>query len=241
MERFTSEICNKLRHYVYMLIDPRNGKTFYIGMGKGNRVFAHIREEVDGDEDDAGNALSLKIDVIKRIKDASLEPIHLILRHGMSRSEALEVEAALIDVTPGLTNVLSGHGSNERGPAHVDQLAEQYGAQEIEFDPNHKLVLIKTRPETVERKGSVYNAVRSAWKLNPQNARKADYVLAVVDGICRGVFVAEEWREVKRESIRYEFQGRRAERKIRLIYEGKRIPNRLRKPGMAAPVLYEGY
>ena len=37
-ESFTDEVSSRLGHYVYRLIDPRNGKTFYIGMGQGNRV-----------------------------------------------------------------------------------------------------------------------------------------------------------------------------------------------------------
>ena len=38
---FSPEISEKLKFYVYHLIDPRNGETFYVGKGKGNRVFAH--------------------------------------------------------------------------------------------------------------------------------------------------------------------------------------------------------
>lgn len=34
---FSPEVCEKLGYYVYRLIDPRNGQTFYIGKGKGNR------------------------------------------------------------------------------------------------------------------------------------------------------------------------------------------------------------
>ena len=39
---FSPEVCEKLGYYVYRLIDPRNGQTFYVGKGKGNRVFAHV-------------------------------------------------------------------------------------------------------------------------------------------------------------------------------------------------------
>ena len=37
-DQITSE---KLKFYVYCLIDPRDDKPFYIGKGKGNRVFEH--------------------------------------------------------------------------------------------------------------------------------------------------------------------------------------------------------
>jgi hypothetical protein len=43
---FSETVCNSLGNYVYRLIDPRNGETFYVGKGKGNRVFAHIQGEL---------------------------------------------------------------------------------------------------------------------------------------------------------------------------------------------------
>ena len=196
-DNFTEEVSKKLGHYVYRLIDPRNGKTFYIGRGQGNRVFEHIREAINRTADGYDNTLPLKIDVIKRIGAAGLQPIHVIHRHGMSKETSIEVEAALIDATPGLTNLLTGYGSNERGPAHVDQLAEQYEATEIEFDSRHKILVIKVKPETVEERG-VYEAVRWAWQIDRKRAEKADYVLAVVDGICRGVFVVDAWQASER-------------------------------------------
>jgi hypothetical protein len=54
---FTEEISNKLKTYVYRLIDPRNGETFYVGKGKGNRVFYHIRAEENLDGDDIDNKM----------------------------------------------------------------------------------------------------------------------------------------------------------------------------------------
>ena len=42
MENFSSEVCKALAYYVYRLIDPRNGETFYVGKGKDNRVFEHV-------------------------------------------------------------------------------------------------------------------------------------------------------------------------------------------------------
>jgi hypothetical protein len=40
---FPSEVIEKLGFYAYRLIDPRTGETFYVGKGKGNRVFQHAR------------------------------------------------------------------------------------------------------------------------------------------------------------------------------------------------------
>ena len=51
IEKFSPEVCKELKFYVYRLLDPRNGETFYIGKGKDNRVFQHIKTEVQYDKD----------------------------------------------------------------------------------------------------------------------------------------------------------------------------------------------
>ena len=74
---FPPGVAEKLKTYVYRLIDPRNGETFYVGKGQGDRVFAHIREQIE--EDDPNNKL-------RRIRDihlAGFEVAHVIHRHGI--------------------------------------------------------------------------------------------------------------------------------------------------------------
>ena len=46
IDSFPPEVAERLQYYVYRLIDPRNGETFYVGKGKGNRVFAHARGDI---------------------------------------------------------------------------------------------------------------------------------------------------------------------------------------------------
>ncbi|SMH47677.1 MULTISPECIES: hypothetical protein [Cyanophyceae] len=38
LKKFSSEVIDQLNNYVYRLIDPRNGETFYVGRGVGNRL-----------------------------------------------------------------------------------------------------------------------------------------------------------------------------------------------------------
>nr|WP_309574671.1 hypothetical protein [Moraxella osloensis] len=40
---FPQEVIEEIGYYVYRLLDPRNGETFYVGKGKGNRVFDHAK------------------------------------------------------------------------------------------------------------------------------------------------------------------------------------------------------
>ena len=42
-EQFPEKLADEIKYYVYRLIDPRNGQTFYVGKGKGNRVFMHAQ------------------------------------------------------------------------------------------------------------------------------------------------------------------------------------------------------
>lgn len=50
INEFSQEVINEIGFYVYRLIDPRNGNTFYVGKGKGNRVFAHMKGYVSSNE-----------------------------------------------------------------------------------------------------------------------------------------------------------------------------------------------
>ena len=47
MSKMTRAVINRLANYVYRLIDPRDGETFYVGVGKGSRVLDHVKGEVN--------------------------------------------------------------------------------------------------------------------------------------------------------------------------------------------------
>ena len=157
MRKFSRGVSERLDHYVYLLIDPRNGQTFYVGRGQGNRIFSHINEELqlDSEEDE----ITAKLEAIREIRRAGLEPTHVIHRHGLDEETAKEVETALMDYTPGLTNIGPGSGS-KRGPANAVELERRYARQTIAPDPDHKLLYIKTGQDAIKAKGSLYEAVR---------------------------------------------------------------------------------
>jgi hypothetical protein len=257
MERFSGKVAKKLDAYVYRLIDPRDGNTFYVGKGRGNRVFAHVKDalkDYEGEnfleKDDDGveeDDVSAKIQTIRKIHDAGLEVVHVIQRHGMDDDTAFEVEAALIEAYPGLTNKADGHDNSDRGVMNVKQVTSLYEAEEIKFTDDNCLI-IKIRHATVETCGSVYEAVRSSWRLNISRAEKADYILATEAGLVTGVFTATAWYAATPENVakhggginegRYSFYGTEAPKDVQARYLGKRLPASYINAHAAMPIRY---
>jgi hypothetical protein len=236
---FTPFVSEKLKYYVYRLIDPRTGETFYIGKGKGNRVFEHVKAELGSE----GDELTDKLTRIREIHADGFKVAHVIHRHGMDEATAFEVEAALIDAYPEVANIVSGHASDERGVMHSDQIIEQYEAKEAVF--HHKAVIININRTATEK--GIYEAVRYAWKIDPKKAQKADLVLAVIQGIIVGAYVPEKWLKAIPENFpgtitertgRWGFVGKEAQENISKLYLRKRLPDSMRKKGAANPVKY---
>ena len=112
------------------------------------------------------------------------------------------------------------------------------GMETMAPDPAQRLLYIKVRPETVSLRGSLYEAVRWAWRVNPARAAEADWVVAVVGGVAKGVFEVHGWQPSKREPGRFEFHGTQLHDGVARRYVGRLIPGEYRRRGMASPVLY---
>ena len=247
MTEFTADMHCQIRNYVYRLIDPRDGSTFYVGRGQANRVFNHVNDALGSD--DRGN---LRMETIRKILGLGLKPMHVIHRHGLSPEEAKLAEAVLIDAYPGLTNIVAGEGSNDYGPTNAEELASRYGAPEMQFEPGRKIMIVKSRWSMVETckphdgvagHDGVYEAARGCWRVSRKKADQVELVLAIIEGICRGVYIPDAWKPSAPlgKQQRWEFDGRKADMETWRQYAGKRLPDRMRKKGMAAPVLYEGF
>lgn len=239
---FTPEVIEQLQYYVYRLIDPRSGQTFYVGKGKGNRLYAHVNDALkdydgisytDSEEDD----VSSKIQQIRDIKNAGLEVIHVIQRYGLTEKEAFEVEAALIDCYGGLTNIQSGY-SSDRGVNNAEVLQRDLSCEVFEDIDDLKYCIIKITADSIRNRGSVYEAVRKHWKVNLNRIKNIQYVLASHNGVIIDVFKADLWYVSPDVPDRCMFDGKQASNEIRNLFINKRLPNKYMKKGMASPVLY---
>ena len=233
-DNFPDGVAEQLKWYVYRLIDPSNGETFYVGKGQRNRVFDHAKglEVVEEDE-----LLGSKLERIRAIRDAGLEVGHVIHRHGLStQALAYEVEAAVIDAYPGLTNQVSGHGSVDYGSRHVEEIIKEYALEEFQVEEDLMLISIGV---TYNQMDDYYDAVRFAWRVDPSHAEQCKLVLARVRGEVVGAYRPLKWlpatldnfsdlasrRDIVERPDRFGFVGDRAD-DVWDNYVGKRVPER---------------
>jgi uncharacterized protein len=236
---FPPEVAKNLGSYVYRLVDPRNGETFYVGKGEKNRVFDHIRRKL---KDDDALKDNLKFQRIQRIQKANLQVVPVIHRHGMNDAEARQVEAALIYAYPGRTNAAPGIGGDDYRPAHPKELIHIYGAKEADFK-KHKALLICIKITANDDRLSYYNATRYCWSFSKDKlakANEADVILPFVKGIIVDAFVADgpwlpatvenfpELANGKNRPKRFGFKGHPAPDDIRKHYVDRRVSQEFR-------------
>lgn len=157
--QIVTQVSERLGQYVYLLIDPRDGRPFYVGKGRGVRMLAHglEAEDVDGDTDGA------KLARIRDIRAAGREHEIWIVRYGMTTAEYTAVEAALIDLLASFPVTPVGSGAVRRplalrgeltnahredalgkGLIQLDRLVDELAAPVL--DSNRPLLLITLKP-----------------------------------------------------------------------------------------------
>ena len=241
---FSDEVSRAIGCYVYRLIDPRTAETFYVGKGKGNRVFAHASAEITTDDQD--DVLSAKLARIRDIQNAGFEVQHIIHRHGLDDATAFEVEAAVMDAYPGIANVAGGHGNADRGARHSRQIIDRYMADDAQIDdPCIEIIVNRTSTEI-----DLYDATRFSWRLSLSRAEKAKYALAVEDGIVIQVYQDLRWMAATASNFptillrgavegRFGFEGKPVtDDSVLAKYLRKKVPPRAR--GAANPIRYHG-
>ena len=254
---FDEKTIHKLKAYVYALFDPLEDRPFYIGKGRGNRVFQHVEGAIL--EDKESNKYEKIRDIRARTQNNRVK--HTVIRHGMSDEVAYEVESALIDLAnrtgANLTNEVTGHNSIENGMMSTDDIVRKYNAQPLNellhsvaiININKKYKLVRDEALQVNTKYSgkdlIYESVKQAWVIGKRRDT-VEYVLAEYKGIIVEVYEVieinnngklEKWYSVPGYKNRWGFHGRRAIDRVRVNYINKSISHH-KKRGAANPVKY---
>jgi len=201
----TKDVAETLKSYVYVYIDPRNGEPFYIGKGKGERLFSHLDDHSD----------TCKVARIAEIRHSGKEPQIDILRYGLSDNEAALVEAAAIDLIGKgrLTNIVSGIHSQSFGRITSQDLFTLLTPKPVTVRHKAILITINKLYRSQMTPLELYEATCGIWVIGPRR-KNAEYAMSVYQGIIREVYRIKEWhsagtREYQtRDSSDFKSRGR---------------------------------
>jgi hypothetical protein len=236
MHRFPPEVTEKIGYYVYALKAPGSKKPFYIGKGKGNRVFAHAKAAI------RTNDVGAKLEKIRNILASHKKVEYQIIRHGLTEKEAYEIESTLIDYLglDLLSNRVAGHEMNDRGLMTVSEILSQYRASPARIKELALLIIINRLYRRNMTAKQLYRITRGDWVLG-RRRQKADYGFAVYHGIILATYRIRSWVPVivqasgGRVKTRWQFRGSVAPELSH--YVGKSVKLHLKK-GSQSPVLY---
>lgn len=241
IEKFPPHSHEELNNYVYGLID--NGEVFYIGRGRGNRCFHHVtaaRKRLKIIKKD-GEVLDEKEGKFIRIiaAEADSREINVVLyRHGMSKDQAIEVEAVLIE---NFLTYKDGENQNrgyepERGNVFAADYIYAKNAMEIELDID-EIMLVPIKNSLGVNGKDIREAASYSWKLGEKNKKYRSLLLAVgkfrrVEGVFRIVdlLTEDDFRQrdpvkfQKSQKKRWAFDLEDVTEDIRKKYIGKLVP-----------------
>ncbi len=242
MKRFSGRAREQLKHYVYLYVDPRDKKPFYVGKGKGNRVFSH----------ETGKGQSAKARKIHELLKLGLTPEKHILRYGLTKAQAFDLESAAIDILglSQLTNAVRGHDSQKGTWGTAEEIAAMLGGKAAEVRVPGILINVSRAFRAGMSPQELYDATRSAWRIVQSRAENADYAFCVYNKIIREVYTVAAWApggttmrssdtdgRQKRRPKRIEFVGQVAPEVIRRKYIGRSVERYFSK-GARNPIHY---
>jgi hypothetical protein len=239
--KLSSEIIKEIKYYVYLLSDPITDEIFYVGKGKGNRFFSHLKDTNESD----------KVRKIQEIKAQGREPKIEFLVHGVEDEVTIKkIEAAVIDLIGKnkLTNKVGGYESSNFGRMDLDQIKARYTSDEANI--TEKVVLIKLSETFRYNMDSMdlYDYTRGIWKVAEARRKNVTHAFAVYDGIIQETYNVLQWFEAGatytnrididawKKNERWEFIGSISE-EMRKKYRYKSV-DRYWKIGNRNPIRY---
>lgn len=239
---FSAYVQERLGYYVYLLSDPQDKRIFYVGKGKGNRIFAHAKDALDDEHE------SDKLERIREIRNSGHQVGHELLRFGLTEKTAFDVEASAIQLLGlhDLTNLVDGHHVSSTGRMSVDVAISLIDAPPAD-DITEPVLLIRIPKLWYPSMPAdeLFDATHGWWRIGERGRTKAQYAFCVVKGVIREVYRIDVWRQRREgdrgweedigKSPRWGFSGEVAHS---LAHYRNRSVRHLYRQGDANPIRY---
>jgi hypothetical protein len=203
-------IAAKLGYYVYLYVDPRDERVFYVGKGKGSRAVAHFSDD---------NKVFVR-SILSELEGAGLEPRVELLAHGLpDAATALRVEAAAIDLIglDALANIVRGHYT-KFGRAPLEEVVALYAKKKAKIAEPSILIRINRLYRYGMSAAELYDATRSAWVVG-EKRKRVQLAFAVFESVIREVYTVQGWHPGG-STFNIRTEGRRADRASRWEFVG---------------------
>ncbi|MBD0863501.1 GIY-YIG nuclease family protein [Gordonia sp. zg691] len=207
-----AEARSALGVYVYALVDPRDATVFYVGTGRGNRVYHHTGAALAGVAVDPSDIIggiepeSVSAATEERIRDIDADGFgveHWILHHDIDTLEsagavALFVEQVAVDLATvarlGLTNSPAGDSAGTQRFWRAEELVLRFAAPVAPPLPEPcALVKVDAAARADATAEQIYEWARSAWRAGPHRTVPDLPVLVFADDIIRAVHRVHYW------------------------------------------------
>lgn len=188
-------------YYVYAYLREEDGSPFYIGMGKDNRCFDHLKEAKKSPNPKSGEH---KLNTIRKLLQEGKEPFIKIIQNNLSRKQASDLEIELIstygrqDLGTGiLTNQTSG-GDGYRGwsEQQKQKLRERNLKMGI-LPPSQKGRKQNRNPEYTAIPAKIVSSGKRI-KASPGDPR---WGTGEIVGINKGIVQDANWRKKNSEGV----------------------------------------
>ena len=182
---FSAQVIKEIKYYVYLLSDPTTNEVFYVGKGKGNRVFQHLKDKSDNP----------KTRKIKELEILGLKPKMDLLIHGCDELTVKKVEASIIDLIgkDNLTNIVKGYESTNFGRMNVSQISGKYNNKKANIIEKVLLVKLSDTFRYNMSPHDLYDITRGIWKVSKERQKVLTHAFAVYDGIIQETYKIEAW------------------------------------------------
>lgn len=238
-------VCQKIYIYIYNFAKSKfkradieftennpNGIKFVELLQKEHFSSESIEEFIDSKNNFENNVKKIQ----QGLTDESI--LAIIKTHLESIYSSEEIEAAFANISIQInTKNISTHTHSQSDNNTKKEITKTILENDptVYIEPNFNYVIIKTKNDMVEKRGSLYEATRYRWSASDRITHYS-FVISVIDTVVQQVYIVDRWQK---NGDRWEFFGKEANGEEYQKLIGKRIPEKYRKKGMASPVVYK--